>query len=79
MSASLHHRLKRKKDPDHDAAMSFAEIGAAMGFTWQRAQQLYSSGMKKLRAHPEELARLQILAAELAAAREARLRCIIGW
>jgi sigma-70-like protein len=54
------------------ASMSFTEIGAVLGVSHQRAEQIYSSGMKKLRAQPEVLARLMVLAASLAAAREVR-------
>jgi hypothetical protein len=54
--------------------MSFAEIGYALQISAQGAAKLYSSGMRKLRARPVVLARLQVMASQLAAMREARER-----
>jgi hypothetical protein len=54
--------------------MSFIEIGIVLGVSHQRAEQIYASGMKKLRARPEMLARLMRLVAELGIERELRLQ-----
>lgn len=69
----------RANGPQGDCAMSFEEIGRALGVSHQRASALYSSGMRKLLAQPEALGMLLALAAELAAARESRVRGVIGW
>lgn len=39
--------------------MTYEEIGARMGLSWQRVQQLEQSGLAKLRANPEALAALR--------------------
>lgn len=39
--------------------MTYEEIGARMGLSWQRVQQLEQSGLAKLRANPEAFAALR--------------------
>jgi hypothetical protein len=74
VSASHHQRRKRKKDPDHEAAKSFTEIGLALGCTRQAAEQAFYSGMKKLKSRLLGACAATVLADELTAARQARLR-----
>lgn len=69
---------KRKKGPEFGCALSFQEIADELGCTHQAVQASYKSGILKLRRfHPETLARLRALAAELAISRERRLRGMV--
>lgn len=64
----------RTPGPEFGAALSFQEIADVLGVTHQAVQQSYRSGLRKLRAyHPEALARLQLIAGELARTRDARM------
>lgn len=48
-----------------NAAMTFEEIGAALGISCSGAKMLFRSAIRKLRERPDSLAKLVALAAEL--------------
>ncbi len=56
--------MKRGPDDPHvtDAAMTWQEIGDALGISAKAAFMRYSQAMKKLRAHPKQLRKLLELA-----------------
>jgi hypothetical protein len=50
--------------------MTFAEIGAVMNVTKQRAEQIYWNAIKKLRRHPHHCLVLYSMQCEIDARRE---------
>lgn len=52
--------MRKRRGAYDDGEMSFSEIGRAMGFSGQRAQQLYKKAMFKLRKN-RQLANLALL------------------